>query len=55
MDYVWNFNGKDSSTAWAQAPALFNYLIYTGKGKLIAKGYYLDMVNPTEQHPKGAI
>ncbi|EGD51668.1 hypothetical protein TheetDRAFT_1486 [Thermoanaerobacter ethanolicus JW 200] len=55
MDYVWNFNGKDSSTAWAQAPALFNYLIYTGKGKLIAKGYYLDMVKPTEQHPKGAI
>jgi len=55
MDYVWFFDGKDSSTAWAQAPALFNYLIYTGKGKLIAKGYYIDMVKPTEQHPKGAI
>ncbi|MGB9780574.1 amidase domain-containing protein [Caldanaerobacter sp.] len=55
MDNVWFFNGKDASTAWAQAPALFNYLIYTGRGKLIAKGHYLDMIKPTEQYPQGAI
>lgn len=55
MDYVWNFNGRDSSTAWAQAPALFNYLIYNGKGRLIAQGKYIDMVKPTDSHPKGAI
>jgi len=54
-DYVWNFNGKDSSTAWAQAPALFNYLIYNGKAKLVAKGNYLEIIKPTDQHPKGAI
>lgn len=55
MDNVWHFNGKDSSTAWAQAPALFNYLIYSGKGKLITKGYYLDLIKPTDQHPQGVI
>ncbi|MDI6603886.1 MAG: amidase domain-containing protein [Thermoanaerobacteraceae bacterium] len=55
MDYVWNFNGRESSTAWAQAPALFNYLIYNGKGRLIAKGTYINMVKPTDLHPSGAI
>jgi hypothetical protein len=55
MDYVWNFNGRDSSTAWAQAPALFNYLIYNGKGRLIAQGTYTNMVKPSDTHPSGAI
>ncbi|WP_051585953.1 serine hydrolase [Caldanaerobius polysaccharolyticus] len=43
QDYTWFFNGKAGSKAWVQADSLASYLLYSGKGSLIAKGNYEEV------------
>ncbi|SHF85627.1 Beta-lactamase class A [Caldanaerobius fijiensis DSM 17918] len=45
QDYIWFFDGKAGSKAWVQADSLANYLLYSGKGSLIARGRFNEVQN----------
>ena len=39
---VWNYCNKSATNAWINAQGFKNYLINSGRGTYIAKGYYCD-------------
>lgn len=45
QDYTWFYDGKNGSKPWVQAQAFKDYLVYSGKGSIVAKGKYDDVVN----------
>ncbi|MCP1359029.1 amidase domain-containing protein [Aneurinibacillus migulanus] len=52
----WYYRYKQGgSTAWVQTDAFKHFLIRSGYGKQIAKGYYTDVMKPTASHPQGAL
>jgi hypothetical protein len=46
---------QGGSTAWVQTDAFKNFLVYSGYGKVIARGYYADVMKPSSNHPQGAM
>lgn len=40
---TWNYEGNDSTKAWVNAQAFKNYIVYSGRGSLVAKGSYQDV------------
>lgn len=56
QDGVWYHSPSgEGSQAWVQASRLASYLIYSGRARLVAKGQFSEVVQPTAQHPDGAI
>lgn len=49
QDYIWFFNGKSGSRAWVQADSLANYLLYSGKGSLVARGKFNEVQSYLKQ------
>ncbi len=39
---TWNYCNKSATNAWINAQGFKNYLINSGRGSYIAKGYYYD-------------
>ena len=39
---TWNYCNKSATKAWVNAQGFKNYLINSGRGSYIAKGYYCD-------------
>jgi len=40
---TWNYHDNEGTKAWVNAQAFKNYIIYSGRGSLIAKGSYQDI------------
>ncbi|WCK54972.1 amidase domain-containing protein [Aneurinibacillus sp. Ricciae_BoGa-3] len=56
MGRGWHYySGAGGSVAWVQTDGLKNFLLYSGYGRLIGRGYYESMVKPTEKYPHGAV
>ena len=56
MDRTWYYRrGAGGSRAWVQTDGLLEYLLATGRARLLAKGRFSDVVKATERFPKGAI
>ncbi len=59
MDWTWRYKyeGSDAgaSRAWAQAGALVDYLMASGRAVRMIRGTYADVVTPSERYPYGAI
>ncbi|MED0679851.1 amidase domain-containing protein [Aneurinibacillus thermoaerophilus] len=52
----WYYRYKQGgNTAWVQTDSFKHFLIRSGYGKQIAKGYYADVMTPTPSHPQGAL
>lgn len=52
----WYYRYKQGgSTAWVRTDSFKNFLVYSGYGKIIARGLYSDVVKPTTKNPTGAI
>ncbi|MEW8957394.1 amidase domain-containing protein [Clostridium sp.] len=49
------YNGAETSASWSNADAFKNYLLYSGKGKLIKKGDFKEVIKPLSDSPNGAI
>lgn len=43
------------SHTWVQTDRLKNFLLYSGYGRLIAKGTFTQVVQPSDKHPQGAV
>lgn len=59
FDSTWNctyqkYDGADGSSAWVNADAFKNYLIYSGRGKVLRKGTFKELVSPLPGYPCGA-
>jgi hypothetical protein len=46
---------QGGSTAWVQTDAFKNFLLWSGYGKMIARGFLPDLLKPTSRHPEGAL
>ena len=60
FDGTWNctykaYDGADGSSAWVNADAFKNYLLYSGRGKLIGKGTFKELISPLPGYPCGAV
>lgn len=51
MTSIW----RSGSRAWVQTDAFERFLRYSGYGRLIAKGNFVEITRPSEKHPDGAI
>ncbi|WP_027623528.1 amidase domain-containing protein [Clostridium lundense] len=49
------YGGGEGSSAWVNADAFRNYLIYSGKGSLVKKGTFKQLALPTESCPLGIV
>ncbi|MDD4378280.1 MAG: amidase domain-containing protein [Eubacteriales bacterium] len=49
------YGKAQGSKAFVNADAFWNYILYSGKGRLIKKGTYKQLTKPTEEHPIGII
>ena len=49
------YGGGEGSKAWVNADAFRNYLIYSGKGNLIKKGSFEDLIKPNDNYSCGII
>lgn len=49
------YDGAETSTAWSNADAFKNFLLYSGKGVLVKKGTFKELVSSTEKFPQGPI
>lgn len=49
------FNGAETSASWCNADAFKNYILYSGKGKLIKKGDFKTVLTPTDDSPNGVL
>lgn len=43
-DYTWNYSNGSASKAWVNAHAFNEYMLYSGRASLIAKGSYFDIL-----------
>ena len=60
FDSIWNctykkYDGADGSSAWVNADAFKNYLIYSGRGKVLGKGTFKELTSPISGYPCGAV
>jgi len=60
FDDIWycsynRYDGSDGSSAWVNADAFKNYLIYSGRGKLLGKGTFSELISPLSGYPCGAV
>jgi len=60
FDSVWNctyqkYGGAEGSSAWVNADAFKKYLTYSGKGKIVGKGSFKELISPIPGYPCGAI
>lgn len=60
MDGTWYYSFSSrglggGSRAWLHSGALVDYLIYSGRAVLVARGRYPEVVSPRPDRPKGAI
>ncbi len=49
------YDGASGSSAWVNADALKNYLIYSGRGMIIKKGDFKAVTSPTNELSCGAV
>ncbi|MBZ9686291.1 amidase domain-containing protein [Clostridium estertheticum] len=49
------YGGADGSSAWVNADAFKNYLLYSGRGKLLGKGTFKELISPIPGYPCGAV
>ena len=49
------YSGSDGSSAWVNADAFKNYLIYSGRGKVLGKGTFNQLISPLPGYPCGAV
>lgn len=54
MNGAWGYWGG-GSRAWVQTDAFKNYLLYSGYGRLIAKGDFMEVTRSNDKFPDGAI
>ena len=40
---IWNYENGSGTKAWVNAQGFKNYILYSGRGSLIAKGTYQDV------------
>ncbi|MBU3127822.1 amidase domain-containing protein [Clostridium tagluense] len=60
FDSIWQctykkYGGADGSSAWVNADAFKNYLLYSGRGKLLGKGTFNQLISPLPGYPCGAM
>lgn len=56
MDPTWYYRrGAGGSRAWVQTNGLLDYLLGTGRARLLARGRFADVVRGSQRFPKGAI
>jgi len=53
MKSGWHYR-SGGSVAWIRTDSFKNFLLYSGYGKLVAKGFFSEVVKPTEKYPGGA-
>ena len=49
------YDGADGSSAWVNADAFKQYLIYSGRGKVLAKGTFKELISPVSGFPGGEV
>ncbi|GIM29497.1 exported protein [Clostridium polyendosporum] len=49
------YDGAENSASWVNADAFRNYLLYSGKGTLIKRGSFKNLIAPSNDSPNGAI
>lgn len=49
------YGRAQGSSAFVNADAFWNYILYSGKGRLIKKGTYKELTKPIDGHPIGVI
>lgn len=54
-DGSWHCHKGEGSRAFVNADGLKDYILYSGKGRLIRRGKFLDLIKKTEKFPNGAI
>ncbi|TXK84266.1 amidase domain-containing protein [Paenibacillus sp. N3.4] len=54
MKSGWHYR-SEGSQAWVRTDTFKNFLLHSGYGSLVAKGYFTDVVKPTEKYPGGAL
>ncbi|HEY8498434.1 MAG TPA: amidase domain-containing protein [Limnochordales bacterium] len=55
MDGTWYYRRGGGSRAWVQTTGLLDYLLGSGRARLLARGRYADVVKPTDRFPQGAV
>lgn len=60
FDNIWyaafsKYNKALGSSAFVNTDVFWNYILYSGKGRLIKKGTYKELTKPIEGHPIGVI
>lgn len=54
MTGLWGYRGGGSQ-AWVQTDAFQRFLLYSGYGRMIAKGTFEEITRPGDKHPHGAV
>lgn len=55
MTSTWQYwKNAGGSHTWVQTDKLKNFLLFSGYGKVVAKGYYADVYYPRDKFPNGA-
>lgn len=49
------YGGGAGSSAWVNADSFKNYLIYSGKGRIIKRGTFKELIESTQKFPYGAV
>ncbi|MCB2288541.1 amidase domain-containing protein [Clostridium sp. CS001] len=55
FDSTWKYEGASGTSAWVNADAFKNYLIYSGRGKVLGKGTFAQLIAPLPGYPCGAV
>lgn len=49
------YYSTEGSQSWVRTDSFKNFVLSSGYGKLVAKGFFSDVIKPTEKYPNGAI
>jgi hypothetical protein len=55
MTGAWRYYYGSASQTWVQTDSFKNFILYSGYGRLIAKGTFSEVVKPTSRFANGAI
>lgn len=55
FDSAWKYEGESGTSAWVNADAFKNYLIYSGRGQLLGRGTFNQLISPLPGYPCGSI
>ncbi|MBU3181863.1 amidase domain-containing protein [Clostridium psychrophilum] len=60
FDSAWHctykkYDGSEGSSAWVNADGFKKYLTYSGRGKIIGKGTFKELISPIPGYPCGAV